>query len=190
MLPPPSLVFVKSTLDAVRLVDYDPVHIIEAVFINIGQVCFLQSVVGGLIIWVGIGMCSRISLGVLLLGSICSVFTAMGLGVASATVYSGLAGYNSCLTAIAIGGFFLVMSRKVAMLVVFASMLTTISTCAIKSLLLPCDMPPLTFPFSLVTWIFVLSVRDMRDVVVVPFSSLTTAEEHLSLPLSPHSAPQ
>lgn len=62
----------------------------------------------GVIMLVGMAICSPISAAFALLGSIVSTLTALGLGASPASVYAGLWGYSAVLSSIAVGGLFFV----------------------------------------------------------------------------------
>ena len=69
------------------MLTYDGSDVIEAIFRGIAQVYFMPNTACGVIMLVGMAVCSPISAGFALLGSIVSTLTALGLGASAASVY-------------------------------------------------------------------------------------------------------
>ena len=64
----------------------------------------------------------------------------------------GLFGYNAALTAIALGGFFLVLTWQSFVYTVFGVVVTTWLWASVAIFLAPIGMPVLTSTFVIVTW--------------------------------------
>jgi len=169
-----------SSGDDLGLKAYPASNIIEAILSGVAQVFFVQEWWCGLIMLIGIFLCSPISSAWALAGSIISTLISLGFGQPQAFIYAGLCGFNATLTAIAVGGFFLVQSNvKVAAICVFAIIATTILAAATSAAFSPIGLPPLTWPFTFITWITILSCNTIPGIVSVLVPSLTTAEDHL-----------
>ena len=85
---------------------------------------------------IGMMICSPISAGFALLGSIVSTLTALGLGASSSSVYAGLWGYSASLSSIAIGGmFFVANSYKTLLYAILAAIYSGIIHGAVSSFL-------------------------------------------------------
>lgn len=107
---------------------------------------------------IGMAICSPISAGFALLGSVVSTLTALGLGASSSSVYMGLWGYSASLSSIAIGGmFFVVNSYKTVCYAILAAVYSAIMHGAVGSFLAPFGLPALTLPFVLVSWFWCLA---------------------------------
>src|ERR1700755_2085036 len=76
--------------------------IVSAVFRGIGQLFFLNSILAGVLIIIGIAFCSRIAAVFALVGSIVGMLVGMALGADGAAIYNGLWGFNSFDAALAI----------------------------------------------------------------------------------------
>jgi urea transporter/ankyrin repeat protein len=166
--------------DDLGVKSYPASSIIEAILSGVAQVFFVQEWWSGLIMLFGIFLCSPISSLWAVMGSIVGTLISLGFGQPQAFIYAGLCGFNPTLTAIAVGGFFLVQSNtKVTVMCLFAIIATTILASATAAALTPIGLPPLTWPFTFITWITVLSCNTIPGIVSVLVPSLTTAEDHL-----------
>jgi urea transporter len=166
--------------DDLGLKSYTASSIVEAILSGVAQVFFVQEWWSGVIMLVGIFLCSPISSAWALLGSIISTLISLGFGQPRAFIFAGLCGFNATLTAIAVGGFFLVQSSvKVSIICIIAIVATTILASATSAALSPIGLPPLTWPFTFITWITILSCNSIPGIVSVLVPSLTTAEDHL-----------
>src|SRR5690606_17042267 len=120
------------------------------------QVFFQANVATGLIFAVGLLISSRIGFVMAMAGSLTGLLVAWGLGAAEPAIRSGAFGYNSVLVAIALSGVFLAIDRLSIAYALFAALATPLVFAGISAALEPLGIPALTFPFVLVTWIFLL----------------------------------
>ena len=158
---------------------YDPARILLAAFSGIAQTFLVPQWYCGLIMLLGIGLCSMISAVWALVGSLVGCIVAMGLGVSPDDIYLGLHGYNSCLVGMALGGFFLVQRGcKINVVAVMGIIAAEVMTTATSSAFSPVGLPALTWPFTVITWLIILATAGLPDIVPVAISSLTTAEDH------------
>lgn len=140
----------------------------------------MTSTAAGVIILVGMAVCSPISAGFAFLGSAISTLTALGLGASSTSVYMGLWGYSAVLSSIAVGGmFFVANSFSLFIYAILASIFTAIIHGAIASLLTPFGLPALTFPFNLVAWIWCLAGNSMGGLFPVEITAISLPEDHI-----------
>lgn len=164
-----------------ELKEYTASDVIQAIFKGISQVYFMPSTACGVIMLVGIAICSPIAAFSTLLGSTVSTLTAIALGASPAEVYYGLWGFSAVLSAIAIGGMFFVLDSISALLyTVFAAYFSAVIHGAIKSYMAPFGLPGFTFPFNCVAWVFCLAGGAMSNLRPVPISELATPEEHIN----------
>ena len=94
----------------------DAMAIVNAVFRGVGQLFFLNSILAGVMIIIGIAFCSRIAALFALVGSTVGMLVGMALGADGAAIYHGLWGFNSCDAALAIAGVFYVLTWRSALL--------------------------------------------------------------------------
>jgi urea transporter len=157
----------------------DVIAIVNAVFRGIGQLFFLNSILAGVLIIIGIAFCSRIAAGFALVGSIVGMLTGLALGANGVTIYNGLWGFNSFDAALAIAGVFYVLTWRSALLGIVCAAFTAVLFGAIASFFVPWGLPALTLPFCFGTLTFVLLKDASRYFKWVPPTEVVTPEEHL-----------
>ena len=157
----------------------DALAILNAVFRGLGQLFFINSILGGVLIIIGILFCSRIAAGFALIGSIVGMLTGLALGADGVAIYNGLWGFNSFDACLAIAGVFYVLTWRSAILGVACAMFTALLFGAIGSLFVPWGLPALTLPFCFGTLAFVLVHGATKNFIWVPPAEITTPEEHL-----------
>lgn len=133
--------------------------VVEGLFNGLAQVFFQGNVVTGFIFAIGLIVSSRAACAVALAGSLTGLLVAWGMGAAEPAIRSGAFGFNSVLVAIAFGGVFFVLDRRSIAYGLFAAITAAIVFAAVSAALEPLGVPALTFPFVLVTWVFVLASR-------------------------------
>jgi urea transporter len=144
----------------------------DALLRGTGQVMFQNNPLTGLLFLVGIFVNSWL-LGLAgLLGLVTSTATALLLGIDRALVRAGLFGFNGILVGIAIG-FFLEPGPYLIAYIAFGSAASTVVMAGLANLLGGRDLPALTAPFVLVTWLLIfavhaLGVLEPTDVVATP----------------------
>ena len=79
------------------------------------------------------------------------------MGAAEPAIRSGAFGFNSVMTAIALGGVCFVLDKAAAACALLAAIATAIVFAAVSAALEPLGMPALTLPLVLVVWLFVLA---------------------------------
>ncbi|MEK5331453.1 urea transporter [Lysinibacillus sp. FSL W8-0992] len=129
--------------------------VILASLIGFSQVVFIENAISGFIILLAITIYSY-KLGIIsLLSSIVGTLIGKIGGAQENSVRSGLFGYNSVLTALAISLFLTGTSRwGIALL---GAMIAAIFTATMMHFLKNIDMPVLTFPFIILTWFILLA---------------------------------
>ena len=153
--------------------------VVNAIFRGISQLFFANSITAGIIIIVGIAVCSRIAAIFALVGSTVGMLTALALGANGVAIYNGLWGFNSFDAALAVGGVFFVLSWRSAILAVACAVFTAMLFGAIASLFVPWGLPALTLPFCFGTLAFVLIKGASTKLEAVEVEDITTPEEHL-----------
>jgi urea transporter len=154
--------------------------IVNALFRGISQLFFANSIVSGIVIIVGIAVCSRIAALFALIGSAVGMLTGLALGASGVAIYNGLWGFNSFDAALAIGGVFYVLTLRSAFLAVACAVLAAFLFGAIASLFTPWGLPALTLPFCFATLAFVLLKDASTELEPIALEDITTPEEHLA----------
>ncbi|HWW47496.1 MAG TPA: urea transporter [Xanthobacteraceae bacterium] len=141
-------------------------------FLNgVAQVMLQQNALTGAIFLVAIAINSRLSCAVAALGSLIGLGVALLLGAAPIAISEGLFGFNGVLTAIAIGGVFFPMRALTAVLAVLAVCVSTILYGSFSSAFALLQVPVLTAPFVLTTWLFLLAkgtLSELREESSIP----------------------
>jgi urea transporter len=175
-LPPTALREAATGAGAIGLT---PTNMTNALFRGIGEVMFQDKLATGVIFLFAIFVNSRISALFAFLGAALGALTAWTIGASGIAVFHGLYGFNSVLTAIALGGLFYVLTWRSAIYGLVAAIITALVFAAITLFLAPIGMPALTAPFVLVTWIFLLAKAGFKALVPMALADVTTAEAHL-----------
>lgn len=144
----------------------------------IGQIFFQDNWITGYLIILGIAVNSRISAGMALIGAAGAALVAVIFGGAEGAIRDGLYGYNAALTAIALGGFFLVLTWRSFVYTLFGIVVTTWLWASIAIFLGPIGMPVLTSTFVLVTWLMLIGQYGFKALVPVPPAEATTPEDN------------
>ena len=161
--------------------------VLNAVFRGISQLWFANSVASGIIIVVGILVCSRIAAIFALVGSTVGMLTGLALGANGVAIYNGLWGFNSFDAALAVGGVFFVLTLRSGLLAVACAVFAALLFGAIASLFTPWGLPALTLPFVFATLAFVLLKDASTKLEPVAVADITTPEEHLKRRRGEHS---
>jgi urea transporter len=153
---------------------------VNAILRGISQLFFANSIVSGIIIVVGLAVCSRIAAVFALVGSTAGMLTGLALGANGVAIYNGLWGFNSFDAALAVGGVFFVLTLRSGLLAVACAVLAALLFGAISALFTPWGLPALTLPFCFATLAFVLLKDATTELEPVAVEDITTPEEHLS----------
>ncbi len=153
---------VAAVVDAADDSPYTVIGFVHIVLRNVSQVVLQNNAASGAVILAGIFYHS-VDFGIAaLVGSVTSILTAMFLKTDKGLVAAGLYGFNGVLTAIAIVFYcetafdaLDISWWMIGAYVIFGSILSTVLTAAIGAMLSAAEVPPLTAPFVLASWLFV-----------------------------------
>ncbi len=133
------------------------VGFVDELLRGMGQVMFQNSPITGLFFLIGFFVGS-LEFGIYaILGTAVSTGTAHWLGVPSSLTKVGLYGYNGTLVGIGLA-FYLGDNTWLPIYILVASATVTIVTAAIGNVVGAWQMPALTAPFVVTTWIFALGI--------------------------------
>lgn len=132
-------------------------NIWEGLIHGVPQVFFQQNIISGLLFLLGLLVSTRSSCAMALIGSLVGFMSAWLLGANATMLGAGIFGFNSVLTAIALGSVFFKPGAGSFILSLFGSVVTTIVFSAFSSVFAPIGMPAMTLPFVVVTWVFLLA---------------------------------
>lgn len=133
----------------------------------------------GVIFVVAILVNSRISALFAVIGSLVGLCTALIMHSPETPVRLGLYGFNSVLCGIAMGGIFFYLNIRTFLYALGCMVLGAIATGAFSVLLSPIGMPALTWPFIVVTWLFLFAGSMFRNIAQVPTEKAGTPEDNL-----------
>lgn len=131
--------------------------VVYGLFGGVAQVFFQANVVTGILFVIGLLISSRVACVAALAGSLIGLLAGWGLGAAEPAIRSGAFGFNSVLTAIALGSVFLVRDVASTIYAILAVITTAVVFAAVSAALEPLGVPALTSPFVLVVWLFLLA---------------------------------
>ncbi|MEV4253218.1 urea transporter [Spirillospora sp. NPDC049652] len=125
---------------------------------GVGQVFFQNKWYVGLVFLVGLAVSSLAVAAAAAVSSLIGLLVAWGLGVAAADIGAGLYGYNAVLTGIALAGTFLTPNRTGLVFAAVGAATAAALTAGIGNLFTVVGGHTLTWPFVLVTWVFLAAV--------------------------------
>lgn len=129
----------------------------QGIFTGVAQVFFQGDAITGVIFAVGLLVSSRMACAAALLGSFGGMLVGWGMGAAEPAIRAGVFGFNSTLTAIALGSVGFALSVGSVAYGSLAIVTTAVVFAALSAALQPIGMSALTAPFVLVTWLFLLA---------------------------------
>jgi urea transporter len=135
------------------------VGFVDTLLRGTGQVMFQNNPITGLLFLVGI-FYNSYQLGIAaVIGLLASTVAAMVLRADRNLIRAGLFGYNGILTGIGLAFFIqLQWSPVLVVYIIFGAVLSTIVLMALANFFSTWDMPALTAPFVLTTWLFLFAV--------------------------------
>ncbi|XP_042251398.1 urea transporter 2-like isoform X1 [Thunnus maccoyii] len=113
-----------------------------------------------------------------MLGSAAGMLSGLALAAPHRDIYSGLWGYNSALSCIAIGGVFYVLTWQTHLLALICALFCAYMTSAISKLMSVFALPACTWPFCLSTLIFLLISSEIPAICRLPLSVVSYPEEN------------
>ncbi len=130
---------------------------------NISQVYLIENVWTGVLFVVAIAISSVRSAALAVIGSVVGLGAALVFGAEAGAITSGLYGFSAVLTAMAVGSAFGKLSLRVALYATVATIFTVVVQAAFNAALSPLGIPPLTFPYVLTMWLFLLPKIDFAS---------------------------
>jgi len=157
----------------------DGVGVLSGLITGIGQIFFSGSLVSALLIIVALALCSPMGALIALLGSAIGLLAGMVLAVNLNVLYAGLWGYNSALTAIAIGGIFYAPNRRSFLFASAGAFGTGLIGWLLSLAIAPLGLPTLAISFHLGTYACMVVIRrSLSSLVPVAPYAIASPEEH------------
>ncbi len=129
---------------------------------GIGQIFFQDDLVAGFIFLLGLLANSSRAAMLAAAGSLTGCLTALLIGAADSAVFHGLYGFNSALSALAVGTLIVKPGCRTLMAALLCAAVAAIATGAMIPLLRPAGLPALSAPFCLSSWMFLLALQAQR----------------------------
>ncbi len=146
-------------------------------FLSLGAIFFQTKILAGILIAVGLFLYSRIAFSLSLLGFYTAYLFYLLLGVNLAETSYSYIGFNYILTAIAIGGFYLIPSVWTYGWAVLLTPLVAILTISLDPVFAVFKLPVYSLPFNIMVLLFLYVLkfrtsgkRRLKEVVIQQFS--------------------
>lgn len=133
--------------------------IVEAFFRSLGSIFFMPSLGAGAVLFLGLLLVSRALAIFAALGYLTGFALFVFLGVSPSILTHGMLGFNLMLTAMVLGGVFVIPSPASYALAVGASVVCALVAVAMRAFLTPFDLPVLTSPFILTTLLVLYTLK-------------------------------
>lgn len=112
-------------------------------------------------------------------GAAIGVAVPMLLGFDEAMVRTGAMSFNPALTAVGLGGFFIVLSRRSAVYALLGAVLSIWLFVALSAILAQTGLPAMTVGMVVTIWLLMLGAQEFTGMRVVPLTELARPESHL-----------
>uniref|UniRef100_A0A3Q1H728 Urea transporter n=1 Tax=Acanthochromis polyacanthus TaxID=80966 RepID=A0A3Q1H728_9TELE len=146
--------------------------------VGVGQVYGCDSPWTGGLILLALLLCSPALCFHAMLGSAAGMFAGLALAASHRDIYTGLWGYNSALSCIAIGGVFYVITWQTHLLALICALFCAYMMSATSKLMSVLALPACTWPFCLSTLIFLLISYEIPAICRLPLSVVSYPEEN------------
>ncbi len=140
-------------------------NILTTYFISLGAIFFQYNVLAGIIISIGLLIFSRIAFTLSLIGYFAAYFFYILIGSDISNVSYMYIGFNYILTAIALGGFFIIPSKTSYFWIILLIPLVTMLTISLNSVFTIFGISIYSLPFNIIVllFIYVLKLRNIKQ---------------------------
>jgi urea transporter len=128
---------------------------------GVSQVFLCSSALGGMLLLLGLGIASLRAMLLGFCGALLAVLTAQLIGANPQQVFSGLYAFSAVLTAVALGSVFNLPGRRGLAYTLIGVIFTVLVQGAFNTLLGPLGIPPLTMPFVVASWLFLMANQEI-----------------------------
>lgn len=149
-----------------------------AVPVGVGQVYGCDSPWTGGLILLALLLASPIICLQAVIGSVAGILAGLALAAPHGDLYSGLWGYNSVLSCIAVGGVFYILTWQTHLLALLSAFFSAYMASAISNLMSVFGLPAGTWPFCLSTLIFLLISSETAAICRLPLSVVSYPEKN------------
>ncbi len=128
-------------------------------FLSLGAIFFQYNIFAGILISVGLLIYSRIAFSLSLIGFYSAILFYLLIGVDISTLNYSYIGFNFILTAIAVGGFFVIPSYSSYLWTVFLMPIVVIISISLEHVLDIFQLSIYSLPFNIVTLLFIYVLK-------------------------------
>ncbi len=145
-------------------------NILTTYFISLGAIFFQYNVLAGIVIALGLLIFSRIAFSLSLIGYFSAYFFYLLIGSDISNVSYMYIGFNYILTAIAVGGFFIIPSKSSYFWTILLIPLVAILTISLNKVFAVFGISMYSLPFNIIVllFIYVLKFRNKRKTDLNP----------------------
>ncbi|AUJ52017.1 urea transporter [Staphylococcus hominis subsp. hominis] len=144
-------------------ISHSHVNFISGIITNFSEIFLVTSIIGSLLIMIGIFIGSVKGGIYAVVSSVLAVICITLLGGDYPTITDGLYGYNSILTGIALGATFKTKFNRI-LAVITGLLLTVVMHGALATTLAPIGLPIFTAPFIFATWLVMFAGKEQHEV--------------------------
>ena len=144
-------------------ISHSHVNFISGIITNFSEIFLVTSIMGSLLIMIGIFIGSVKGGIYAVVSSVLAVICITLLGGDYPTITDGLYGYNSILTGIALGATFKTKFSRI-LAVITGLLLTVVMHGALATTLAPIGLPIFTAPFIFATWLVMFAGKEQHEV--------------------------
>jgi len=137
----------------------DIAHSLRIYLISLGAILFQYNVLSGLILAVGLFYYSRISFTLSLLGFYTAYVFYQLIGANISELSYSYIGFNYILTSIAVGGFFIIPSKRSYLWVVVLIPMVALVTISLSRIFTVLGLPIYSLPFNIVVLLFLYALK-------------------------------
>jgi len=128
-------------------------------FISLGAILFQYNLLSGIILSIGLLLYSRISFTLSLIGFYTAYLFYEVIGASISDLSYSYIGFNYILTSIAVGGFFIIPSRRSYLWVVLLIPIVAMITISLSRIFTIFQLPIYSLPFNLVVLLFLYALK-------------------------------
>jgi len=128
-------------------------------FISLGAILFQFNLFSGIILAIGLLLFSRISFSLSLIGFYTAYLFYELIGANISELSYSYIGFNYILTSIAVGGFFIIPSRRSYLWVILLIPIVAMVTISLSSIFVVFRLPVYSLPFNLVVLLFLYALK-------------------------------
>jgi urea transporter/murein DD-endopeptidase MepM/ murein hydrolase activator NlpD len=133
--------------------------LVSTYFISLSAILFQYSILSGLVLAMGLLIYSRIAFSLSILGFVVAYLFYHIIGANITEIDYSYIGFNYILTAIALGGFFIIPSFRSYLWVVVLIPLVAIITISLHTIFLELKLPVYSLPFNMIVLLFIYILK-------------------------------